>query len=62
MRISTIRITARIGIVVFSTQIDSANAEAATGLIGRMCQRATVIPMVSSIQTTMKMGSGDLKF
>ena len=31
-------------------------------LIGKMCQRATVIPMVSSIQTSMKMVSGNLNF
>ena len=59
---NNIQITVRIGIVAFLIHIDSANAEAATGLIGRMCQRASVIPIVSSIQTTTKMVSGNLKF
>ena len=54
--------TVGIGIVASSTQIDSANAVVATGLIGRMCQLAIVIPMVLSIQTTMKMVSGNLIF
>ena len=54
--------TVGIGIVASSTQIDSANAVVATGLIGRMCQLAIVIPMVLSIRTTMKMVSGNLRF
>ena len=54
--------TVGIGIVASSTQIDSANAVVATGLIGRMCQLAIVIPMVLSIRTTMKMVSGNLIF
>ena len=54
--------TVGIGIVASSTQIDSANAVVATGLIERMCQLAIVIPMVLSIRTTMKMVSGNLRF
>ena len=42
--------------------IDSAKAEVMTGLIGRMFQRVTAIPMVSSIRTNMKMASGISKF
>ena len=38
------------------------NEVVVTGLIGRMCQRAIVKPMVLSIRTTMKMVSGNLKF
>ena len=45
--------------MAFLIQIDSANAEAATGLIERMSQRATAIVMVSNIPASMKMASGN---
>ena len=54
----TILITARIGIVAFLIQIDSANEEAVTGSTGRMFKRAAAIPMVLSIPTSMRMASG----
>ena len=54
--------TVGIGIVASLTQIDSANAVVATGLIERMCQLAIVIAMVLSIRTTMRMVSGNLRF